>query len=63
MKGFKHSTGEIIAVYDADNTPEPEAVRYLAVALCKDRRAGAIVGKFCVVNANKNVLTRLISRR
>ena len=59
--GFKHSTGEIIAVYDADNTPEPEAVRYLAVALCKDRRAGAIVGKFRVVNANKNVLTRFIN--
>ena len=60
-QGLKHSSGEIIAVYDADNTPEPDAIRYLALGLNQDKKAGAIVGKFRVVNANKNLLTRLIN--
>lgn len=60
-QGLLHSNGEIIAVYDADNTPEPEAIRFLAAGLQKDKKAGAIVGKFRVVNAQKNLLTRLIN--
>ncbi|WP_336046143.1 glycosyltransferase family 2 protein [Solibacillus ferritrahens] len=60
-QGFKHSTGEMIVVYDADNTPEPAAIRNLALGLLKDKEAGAMVGKFRVVNANKNLLTRLIN--
>ncbi|MFD1927814.1 glycosyltransferase [Sporosarcina siberiensis] len=60
-KGFKKSTGEVIIVYDADNTPEPDAVYYLALGLQNDEKAGAIVGKFRVVNANKNLLTKLIN--
>lgn len=60
-EGLKYSTGDIIVVYDADNTPEPAAVKNLALGLVKDRKAGAIVGKFRVVNANKNLLTRLIN--
>lgn len=60
-QGLKYSTGEVIVVYDADNTPEPDAVRYLALGLQKDRKAGAMVGKFRVINAKKNFLTRLIN--
>ncbi len=60
-QGLKRSTGEIIAVYDADNTPEPDAIRYLALGLKKDPKAGAIVGKFRVVNASQNLLTKLIN--
>lgn len=60
-QGLKYATGEIIAVYDADNTPEPDAIRYLALGLINDKGAGAIVGKFRVVNANQNLLTRLIN--
>ena len=60
-QGLKHSTGEIIIVYDADNTPEPDAVRYLALGLLKDKKAGAMVGKFRVINAKKNLLTQLIN--
>lgn len=60
-QGLRQSTGEIIVVYDADNTPEPDAVHYLALGLQKDKKAGAIVGKFRVVNAQKNTLTRLIN--
>ncbi|PPA68662.1 glycosyltransferase family 2 protein [Jeotgalibacillus proteolyticus] len=60
-QGLLASTGDIIAVYDADNTPEPDAIRYLALGLKNDPKAGAMVGKFRVVNANKNILTRLIN--
>ena len=60
-QGLIHSTGEVICVYDADNTPEPEAIYCLALGLQYDPKAGAIVGKFRVINANKNFLTRLIN--
>ncbi|MFC7063699.1 glycosyltransferase family 2 protein [Halobacillus seohaensis] len=60
-QGLKHSTGEVIAVYDADNTPEPDSIYHLALGLNKDKKAGAIVGKFRVINANKNLLTRFIN--
>jgi len=59
--GLKHSTGEFIVVYDADNTPEPDAVTQLASGLMNDQKAGAVVGKFRVTNGNKNLLTRLIN--
>ncbi|WP_347862318.1 glycosyltransferase [Salimicrobium sp. PL1-032A] len=59
--GLKEATGEMIVVYDADNTPEPEAIQYLALGLENDPEAGAVVGKFRVTNAQKNLLTRLIN--
>lgn len=59
--GFKQSTGEIIVVYDADNTPESMAVQYLVMAMINDSNAGAIVGKFRVINAKRNLLTRFIN--
>ncbi|OMP66664.1 glycosyltransferase family 2 protein [Domibacillus epiphyticus] len=59
--GLNYSSGDIIVVYDADNTPEPDAIHYLALGLKHDSKAGAIVGKFRVVNANKNILTRFIN--
>ncbi|MGE7272558.1 glycosyltransferase family 2 protein [Brevibacillus panacihumi] len=60
-QGLAHSTGEIIVVYDADNTPERKAVHYLVLALQNDPRAGVAVGKFRVVNAAKNLLTHFIN--
>jgi cellulose synthase/poly-beta-1,6-N-acetylglucosamine synthase-like glycosyltransferase len=60
-QGLAHSTGEVIVVYDADNTPERKAVHYLVLALQNDPQAGAVVGKFRVVNAAKNLLTRFIN--
>lgn len=48
-------------VYDADNTPEPEAVYHLVIGLNNDKKAGAVVGKFRVVNAKENLLTRFIN--
>lgn len=60
-QGLARATGEVVIVYDADNTPEPDAVRFLALGLKEDEKAGAIVGKFRVVNAKQNVLTKLIN--
>jgi cellulose synthase/poly-beta-1,6-N-acetylglucosamine synthase-like glycosyltransferase len=59
--GVQFATGSIIIVYDADNTPEPEAVEMLTLALDNDPKAAATVGKFRVINAAKNVLTRFIN--
>lgn len=60
-QGLAHSTGDVIVVYDADNTPERKAVYYLVLALLNDPKAGAVVGKFRVVNAATNLLTRFIN--
>ncbi|WP_085506064.1 glycosyltransferase family 2 protein [Thalassobacillus devorans] len=59
--GLAASQGEVIVVYDADNTPEPDAIKNLALGIQNDKKAGAIVGKFRVTNANQNLLTRLIN--
>lgn len=60
-RGLVHANGEIIIVYDADNTPEPDSVHFLALGLKQDKKAGAMVGKFRVINAQQNILTRLIN--
>lgn len=59
--GFKASKGKYIAVYDADNTPERNAIYHLVMGLENDKKAGAVVGKFRVVNAKKSLLTRFIN--
>src|SRR5699024_2069385 len=59
--GFKHSEGKYIAVYDADNTPEKGSIYHLVMGLENDPKAGAVVGKFRVVNAKKSLLTRFIN--
>lgn len=60
-QGLNHSTGDVIVVYDADNTPEPEAVYNLVIGLNNDKKAAAVVGKFRVSNAKENLLTRFIN--
>lgn len=60
-RGLAHATGDMVVVYDADNTPERKAVYYLVMALQNCRSAGAAVGKFRVINAKKNLLTRFIN--
>ena len=52
---------EVIAVYDADNTPDRNALRYLVAQLLNDRDLGAALGKFRTVNKNVNLLTRFIN--
>ncbi|MBC5636408.1 glycosyltransferase family 2 protein [Ornithinibacillus sp. BX22] len=58
---LQNSNAEIIAVYDADNTPERRAVWNLVMGLVNDQKAGAMVGKFRVINANHTWLTKFIN--
>ncbi len=59
--GLRQTDAEFIAVYDADNTPHPTALRYLMAQLLLDDTLGAVLGKFRTVNKNRNLLTRFIN--
>lgn len=59
--GFEKSTGEILAIYDADNTPEKKALKYLVQTLIKDDELGAVIGKFRCRNKSRNLLTKFIN--
>ena len=59
--GFKSAIGEVIAIYDADNTPEPNALRYLVAELQQNDEYGAVIGKFRTRNKDVNLLTRFIN--
>ncbi len=59
--GVKAATGEIIAIYDADNTPDKSSLRYLVAQLLDHKELGAVLGKFRTVNKNTNWLTRFIN--
>lgn len=59
--GFKQSRGELIAIYDADNTPEKAALRLLVAELHHDQKLGAVIGKFRTRNRDVNLLTRFIN--
>ncbi|GGA33262.1 glycosyltransferase family 2 protein [Paenibacillus physcomitrellae] len=59
--GFAQSQGELIAIYDADNTPEKTALRYLVAEIVNDASLGAVIGKFRTRNRDVNLLTRFIN--
>ncbi len=52
---------ELIAIYDADNRPEPASLRTLVSALARDPTLAAAVGKFRCLNRDRNLLTRFIN--
>ncbi|MBX0311775.1 MAG: glycosyltransferase family 2 protein [Sulfurihydrogenibium sp.] len=56
---LKIAKGEVIIVYDADYLPPKGQIRTLAIAF-KDPRIGAVMGRVVPVNAEKNLLTRLL---
>jgi len=58
---YQESKGEYIAVYDADNTPEKNALKYLVYGIINNKDLGAIIGKFRTINKKKNILTRFIN--
>ncbi|WP_424472537.1 glycosyltransferase family 2 protein [Paenisporosarcina sp.] len=60
-EGLRQSSGDVIAVYDADNTPERMALWYLIMGLVNDPESAAVVGKFRVINAAQTWLTRFIN--
>ena len=59
--GIRQSDSEIVAIYDADNTPEENALIYLVSQLISDPALGAVIGKFKTRNKKQNLLTRFIN--
>ena len=59
--GVKQVKSDVIAIYDADNTPDPMSLRYLVANLISDKELGGVIGKFRTVNKNRNLLTRFIN--
>lgn len=59
--GLKTAKGSLISIYDADNTPEHEALRILVAELLGDDRLAAVIGKFRTRNKNATILTRFIN--
>lgn len=57
----KHVKGDVIAVYDADNQPEPDAMKYIAANLVIYPYLGAAEGMFRCKNKMTNILTRFIN--
>lgn len=58
---IKQAKSEVIAIYDADNTPDPMSLHYLVVNLMSNKEYGAVIGKFRTVNKARNLLTRFIN--
>lgn len=59
--GYQSCKGELIAIYDADNTPERDALMLLAKELVMDDTLGAVIGKFRTRNRDASLLTRFIN--
>ena len=59
--GFSLAKGSVIAIYDADNTPESKALRLLVENLVADDHLGAVIGKFRTRNRNASILSRFVN--
>jgi len=60
-RGLEVAKGEYIVIYDADNTPERMALRYLVAAIVEDPQLACVIGKFRTRNKDRNLLTRFIN--
>lgn len=59
--GMKQTNAEVVAVYDADNQPLPDALRYLVAELLIHPDLGAVLGNFRTINKDRTWLTRFVS--
>ena len=59
--GIKQAKGDVIAIFDADNTPDKDSLRYLVAQLLDNKELGAVIGKFRTVNKKATLLTRFIN--
>jgi cellulose synthase/poly-beta-1,6-N-acetylglucosamine synthase-like glycosyltransferase len=57
---LKHVRGEIVAVFDADNVPEPDILKK-AVKYFEDPSTAAVQGRAYSINADLNMLTKFLS--
>lgn len=58
---LSHTVSEYICVYDADNQPEPDALRMLVETAESTPKAVGAVGYVKTINEKTNMLTRMIS--
>ncbi len=59
--GYTLASGSVFAIYDADNTPEPKALRILVENLMSDDKLGAVIGKFRTRNKTASILSRFVN--
>ncbi len=59
--GLKLCSHDVIAIFDADNVPEPDSILHLARQLAANPNLGAVIGKFRCANKKRNLLTRFIN--
>lgn len=59
--GLKSSNSDFIAVYDADNTPNSMALKYLIYTILSNDTYAAVIGKFRTRNKSRNLLTKFIN--
>lgn len=57
---LKCAEGDIIAIFDADSVPEPDALKR-AVTYFADPRVAAVQGRLLCINSEENMLTRVSS--
>jgi cellulose synthase/poly-beta-1,6-N-acetylglucosamine synthase-like glycosyltransferase len=58
--GITHAKGEIIAIFDADSVPDPNALM-AASEYFEDPKVAAVQGKTLSLNPKKNMLTQFVS--
>jgi len=59
--GSKHTKGELISVFDADNTPESNCLRLLVTVLQNDKKLVAVNSKVRTRNRDASWLTKFIN--
>ncbi len=59
--GLTVASGTVLAIYDADNTPEPNALTLLVENLMSNDKFGAVIGKFRTRNRNASLITRFVN--
>ncbi|GEM02486.1 Glycosyltransferase, catalytic subunit of cellulose synthase and poly-beta-1,6-N-acetylglucosamine synthase [Halolactibacillus halophilus] len=59
--GLQSTTSDYFCVFDGDNQPEPESVLRLVHAAERTKKAGGAVGYVKTINAETNMLTRMIA--
>ncbi len=59
--GLSVASGSVLAIYDADNTPQADALTLLVENLMADDKLGAVIGKFRTRNKKASLLTRFVN--
>ena len=59
--GLRKASHDLIAVYDADNTPESDSLKYLVRTLSRNEKLASSFGKFRTRNRKSSLLTRFIN--